>query len=145
MKARLHAMNPCQVGQDVRPAGYVRRHGIPRDEPDVVQHHHVARVAHRHRDVTIVPTDGKHQVSPGEVLRQRSGDVDINPTVLQVGDRNLEMEAQGEGQPVLVECSLVDKHRAELGRRGLLRVKRAGKLRLSDETFGHQQLAELHR
>ena len=51
---------------------------------------------------------------PGEVLGEGARDVGVNHVVLEVGEGNLEVEAEGVRQTVFGDRSLVDQHRSEL-------------------------------
>jgi len=135
-------VDSTEVGQDVRCARDVRGNWQSSYEPYVVQDRKVARVAHGDGHVAVIAANGQYHVAAGKVLRHRPGYLGIDLAVLQVCDRRLEMNAQYEGQLVLMKRALAYEQRAERSQGHPLRRQGPPKLIFGDQALVNQNFSE---
>jgi hypothetical protein len=102
----------------------------------------IHRVGHRHGDTARFAPDGKHRVTPRELLRDELGNLEIDSLTAKVYDRHPEVVGEHSRQAVFVEDSQVDQHAAKGPRAHRLELKRPEQLPFVDQPLGNQALTQ---
>jgi len=110
---RPHAVDPAEVGQDIRPPGEIRGDWQAGEEPQVVDHEQVRRVGHRHRQVTVVAPYRQQHVPARKLFRHELRDVRVDRLTAEIDNRYVEVRAQRRVQVIFVEDAQLDEDAPE--------------------------------